>query len=141
MGLTALAGGFVAGLHAGLTYNTFPLMDGHLVPEGYASLSPVWHNFIGNVAAVQFDHRLLATLTASAALATIVMGVVRRHVLPVASGMALAFLGCVVALQYGLGVTTLITGVAVPLAVAHQATAVALLASALVLAHTLRGAR
>jgi cytochrome c oxidase assembly protein subunit 15 len=38
--LTMLAGGFVAGLHAGLDYNTFPLMDGHLIPDGYARLSP-----------------------------------------------------------------------------------------------------
>src|SRR5260221_4938300 len=40
--VTMLAGGFVAGLNAGLTYNTFPLMDGRLVPEGYLQLSPWW---------------------------------------------------------------------------------------------------
>ena len=141
VGITIVAGGFTAGLHAGLVYNTFPLMDGRLIPAGYADLHPFWRNLFENVIAVQFDHRLLATLTASVTLATVVAGVLARRVLPVATGLALAVLGCAVVTQYGLGVTTLITGVAVPLAIAHQATAVALLASALVLTHTLRGAR
>ena len=139
--LTILAGGFTAGLHAGLVYNTFPLMDGHLVPAGYADLHPVWRNLVENVTAVQFDHRALATLTALCALATLLAGVLARAVLPMACGLALACLGGLVLTQYGLGVATLVTGVAVPLAIAHQATAVALLATALVLTHTLRGAR
>ena len=58
--LTIVAGGFVAGLHAGLTYNTFPLMDGSFVPAGYAQLQPFVLNWFENVAAVQFNHRLLA---------------------------------------------------------------------------------
>ncbi len=139
--LTILAGGFTAGLHAGLVYNTFPLMDGRLFPAGYAALHPFLRNLVENVTAVQFDHRLLATLTALAALATVVAGVLARNVLPVASGLALAVMGSVVLTQYSLGVTTLVTGVAIPLAIAHQAVAVALLASVLVLTHTLRGAR
>ena len=141
VGLTIVAGGFTAGLHAGLVYNTFPLMDGRLFPAGYADLHPLLRNLTENVIAVQFDHRLLATLTALTALATIVAGVLARAVLPVPAGLALACLGCAVVTQYALGVTTLITGAAVPLAIAHQATAVALLAAALTLAHTLRGAR
>ncbi len=66
--LTILAGGFVAGLHAGLTYNTFPLMDGSFVPAGYAQLRPFLRNWFENIAAVQFDHRLLATATFAAVL-------------------------------------------------------------------------
>ena len=64
--LTIVAGGFVAGLKAGLTYNTFPLMDGSFVPAGYAQLQPFVLNWFENVAAVQFDHRLLAETTAAA---------------------------------------------------------------------------
>ena len=60
---TIVAGGFTAGLHAGLAYNTFPLMEGSIVPDGYTMLSPLIRNFTENVAAVQFDHRLLATAT------------------------------------------------------------------------------
>ena len=52
--LTIVAGGFVAGLNAGLTYNTFPLMDGTFVPTGYAQLHPFIRNWFENVAAVQF---------------------------------------------------------------------------------------
>ena len=64
---TIVAGGFMAGLHAGLTYNTFPLMDGRLLPAGYAAL-PFPRDWFENIAAVQFDHRLLATLTCSPAV-------------------------------------------------------------------------
>src|SRR5437762_99813 len=49
--LTIMCGGFVAGLHAGLVYNTFPLMDGGLVPAGYAELQPFVRNWFENVAA------------------------------------------------------------------------------------------
>ena len=61
--VTLLAGGFMAGLKAGLTYNTFPLMDGKLVPDGYFIMSPWWLNPFENVTAVQFDHRCLAIAT------------------------------------------------------------------------------
>ncbi len=66
--LTILAGGFVAGTRAGLTYNTFPLMDGRLVPAGYDQLQPFYLNWFENIAAVQFDHRALAVATFSAVL-------------------------------------------------------------------------
>ncbi len=63
--LTIAAGGFVAGLHAGLIYNTFPLMDGSFVPSGYAALKPFVLNWFETIAAVQFNHRLLAMTTAA----------------------------------------------------------------------------
>src|SRR5207248_3111300 len=66
--LTIAAGGFVAGLNGGLVYNTFPLMDGSVVPAGYSHLQPFVRNWFENVAAVQFDHRLLATGTVAAVL-------------------------------------------------------------------------
>ena len=74
-------------------------------------------------------------------LGTLAAGIRARRTLTMQAGLALASLGALVATQYGLGVTTLITGVAAPLAVAHQATAVALLAASLILTHSLRGAR
>ncbi len=61
--LTIAAGGFTAGTKAGLVYNTFPLMDGRLVPDGYFAESPWWVNPFDNVTAVQFDHRVLAVTT------------------------------------------------------------------------------
>ncbi len=137
--VTIVAGGFTAGIHAGLTYNTFPLMDGRLVPAGYAALHPFAANFVANVAAVQFNHRLLATLTAFTVLVTLATGLALR--VTGAARSALLALGSAVLLQYVLGVSTLLSVVAIPLAVAHQAMACLLLASGLVLTHTLRGAR
>jgi cytochrome c oxidase assembly protein subunit 15 len=134
--LTMLAGGFVAGLHAGLDYNSFPLMDGHLVPEGYAHLAPFWRNLTENIAAVQFDHRLMATLTALLAAACVAVGLSGRP--PALSRAALVTLGGAVAAQYALGVATLLLVVPVGLAVAHQAVAVLVLTAALVCLHGLR---
>lgn len=55
-----VAGGFVAGLDAGLTYNTWPLMDGRLIPAGLGTLSPWYLNLLENVTTVQFTHRMIA---------------------------------------------------------------------------------
>lgn len=136
VGLTIVAGGFVAGLHAGLTYNTYPLMDGRLVPEGYAALHPFARNLFENVAAVQFDHRLLATATALLAAAAVVAGL--RTPLPRGTRAAVLALGGAVAVQYALGVATLLLVVPVALATLHQATAVLVLTAALVALHRLR---
>ncbi len=139
VGLAIVAGGFTAGLHAGLAYNTFPLMDGHLVPAGYTDLHPVLRNLTENVIAVQFDHRLLATLAAVATLAT--LGWSFRLRLPIEARASLGLMGVAVAVQYGLGVATLLSHVDVPLAVAHQANAVFLLTATLATTHALRGAK
>jgi cytochrome c oxidase assembly protein subunit 15 len=130
--LTIVAGGFVAGLHAGLTYNTFPLMDGQLVPSGYAALQPLLRNLTENVAAVQFDHRLLATATLI--LVTVVAAAGSRIGVPPVLSAALA---AAVASQYLLGVATLLFVVPVPLATLHQAGAVVLLTVVLVVLHRL----
>lgn len=136
IGATIVAGGFVAGTHAGLDYNTFPLMGGRLIPEGYATLRPVLRNLTENVAAVQFDHRLLATLTALACIATLAVGL-RSARLWGLRGPLLG-LGLAMAAQYALGVATLLLVVPVDVAVAHQVGATLLLGASLVLLHALR---
>jgi cytochrome c oxidase assembly protein subunit 15 len=137
--LTILAGGFTAGLHAGLQYNTFPLMDGHLIPEGYSNAHPALLNLTENPTAVQFNHRLLATMTAITVLAALWTGF--RLKLPPQAHVSMLLLGGATLLQYGLGVATLLSRVAVPLGVAHQGTAVLVLAATLTALHTLRGAK
>jgi cytochrome c oxidase assembly protein subunit 15 len=134
--LTILAGGFVAGLNAGLTYNTFPLMDGSFVPAGYAQLEPFIRNWFENVAAVQFDHRLLAMTTAAGVLALWLAG--WRTALPPPARLALHALLAATLLQFALGVATLILVMPIPLAAAHQAGAVILLTAAIILRHRLR---
>lgn len=58
--LQLFLGGLVAGLNAGFTYNSWPLMDGVLIPSGLLSMSPIWLNFFENILTVQFQHRMLA---------------------------------------------------------------------------------
>lgn len=70
--LQATIGGFVAGLKAGLTYNTWPLMDGELIPHGLLMLEPWWINFGENVTMVQFNHRMTAYLIVVLALVHVV---------------------------------------------------------------------
>lgn len=134
VGLTILAGGFVAGLHAGLTYNTFPWMDGRLVPDGYADLRPFARNLIANVAAVQFNHRLLASLTLLSVSALVILAWPHRDRL----GWRVAFVGGAALVQYALGVTTLLLAVPAGLAVMHQVCATLLLTSVLLVAHAVR---
>lgn len=130
--LAILAGGFVAGLKAGMDYNTFPLMDGRLVPEGYARLDPFWRNWTENVAAVQFNHRLLATLTLVLALGAVLAGW-RSAARP-----ALLALAGTVGVQYALGIATLVHVVPVGLGTLHQTVAVVVLTAALVALDRLR---
>ena len=131
--LTVVAGGFVAGMRAGFTYNTFPLMDGRLVPEGYWAMQPGLRNFAENIAAVQFNHRLLASLTALLALGVVAYGL-RAGVRGVLRTRLLLLGGAVLA-QYALGVTTLLWVVPISLGTAHQAMAVLVLTAALALVH------
>jgi cytochrome c oxidase assembly protein subunit 15 len=137
--VTIVAGSFVAGTHAGFDYNTFPLMDGHLVPDGYSYLAPFPRNLTENIAAVQFDHRLLATLTVLVTAGTLVVGFLTPTPLDVR--LPLAALGLTAAAQYGLGIATLLLVVPVGMAAAHQANAVLLLTAAVVLLHALRRPR
>jgi cytochrome c oxidase assembly protein subunit 15 len=119
--VTLVSGGFVAGLNAGLAYNSYPLMDGELVPAGYALLSPWIANLFENVAAVQFNHRLLTALT--------VLGVVylwfRSRPLQRRGSFDLLLL--LVLLQFALGVAALLAAVPVWLGALHQAGAILLL--------------
>jgi len=133
VGLTIVGGGFVAGLNAGLTYNTFPLMDGSFVPAGYAELQPFVRNWFENVAAVQFDHRILAMTTVACVIALWLAG--RRAALPHPARLALHALFAAALLQLALGVSTLLLVVPIPLAAAHQAGAVLLLTAAIMLRH------
>ena len=131
--VTLLSGGFVAGLKAGLAYNTFPLMNGRLVPEGLFVLDPVWRNFFENITTVQFDHRVLAITLFSLVVGLWLLG--RRTELPGTVRLGLNLLLAVVLVQVALGISTLVMFVPVPLAAAHQAGAVAVLSVSLFVSH------
>ncbi|HEV8095708.1 MAG TPA: COX15/CtaA family protein, partial [Burkholderiales bacterium] len=134
----ALSGGMVAGLRAGSAYNTFPLMNGHFVPPEILMIEPWWRNFLYNMAAVQFVHRSLAWLL----LILVPLFWWRALAMPLGPRQRLAchLLVMTLLLQVGLGIATLLLAVPVPLAAAHQAGAVLLLATSLWAAHALRAA-
>jgi cytochrome c oxidase assembly protein subunit 15 len=137
--LTILSGGLVAGLNAGFVYNTWPLMDGGLLPDGMAALAPWWLNPLENLATVQFDHRILAYLTAALVAAFWLKAraaSIRRR-----ARRAAHALGVMLVIQVGLGISTLLLVVPLPLAVLHQAGAVALFALAVWNIRELGGAR
>jgi len=137
--LTILSGAFVAGLDAGLAYNTFPLMGDGLAPALYWELEPPLRNLFENVAAVQFNHRLLAVTTVVMAWAVAVL-VIRRGVAEARVGAVALLL--VASIQGALGIATLLLFVPISLAAAHQAGALLLFSVLLWLGVRLaRGAR
>ncbi len=137
--ITVGAGGFVAGLKAGFAYNTFPLMDGHFIPEGYGMLTPFYKNFFENIAAVQFDHRLLAETVLLCLFALWYYS--RRFDLAGRARLGMNLMLGMGIIQFLLGVTTLLLAVPVPLGVAHQGGAMLLFATALFTLRTLKLSR
>ena len=133
-----LTGGLVAGIRAGYAYNTFPLMNGAWIPPEILMIDPWWRNFLYNMATVQFDHRLGAW--ALAALVPLLWLRVRRSEAGPRARIAATALLALVAVQVTLGIATLLTGVAVPLAVAHQGCALLVVLAALAVNHALRAA-
>ena len=126
--LQILAGGLVAGLNAGMGYNTWPLMDGSVIPDGLFIAQPWWTNFIDNALTVQFQHRLGAY-----AIAVLAVYGWWRTRYAASDGLCQAgrLLLAAVALQVLLGIVTLLTMVPVPLAALHQAGALLLLCATL----------
>ncbi len=134
--ITIISGGFVAGLKAGLIYNTFPKMGPHWIPPGLSALEPAWRNLFDNMTTVQFDHRLLA-------ITTFVLIVVywlrtRQAELPPRARPAANALLHVAVLQVALGISALLLSVPTVLAAAHQAVAVMLFTVGLFLVYSLR---
>jgi len=132
-----LSGGFVAGIRAGFAYNTFPLMNGSVVPPELFMLEPWWRNFFWNMATVQFDHRLIAWVIAFA-VPVLWWKLRTTDGLPSRARVGGHVLLGLVAMQIALGIATLLLVVPIPLAAAHQAGAVLVLAAALNVAHALR---
>lgn len=133
--ITVLSGGFVAGLKAGFAYNTFPLMDGHWIPEALFMQEPLWRNFFENIATVQFSHRLLALLVFTGILLFWIF--TREKNLPGQVRIGIHYLLVVAILQVTLGISTLLYHVPVPLASAHQGGALLLLTVILFVNHRL----
>lgn len=121
--LQVVAGAFVAGMKAGSGYNTWPLMDGRVIPDGLFAMHPRWANLFENAITVQFNHRLLAYILFAAVIWQtwrVVQGIGEGAARLSAVALLAAILG-----QTLLGIWTLLARVPIELALAHQAGAVA----------------
>jgi len=126
-------GAFVAGMKAGFAYNTWPLMDGQLIPDGLFVMQP-WHlNLFENALTVQFNHRIGAYLLFAWAIAHAVAMLRAKHPMRIS---AIALAGAVT-LQAAGGVWTLVAQVPLGLGLVHQAGAFIVLAIAVWHLHAL----
>ncbi|KAF4973501.1 hypothetical protein FZEAL_9316 [Fusarium zealandicum] len=148
--VTAMSGGLVAGLDAGLIYNEFPKMGVGLFPPKKELMDKFysrkedqsdlwWRNMLENPSAVQMNHRILAVSTFCAIVSLFVFARTRRvkSVLPANCRSGSTGLLHMVSLQVTLGISTLIYMVPISLAAAHQAGSLGVLTFALLLAHRL----
>ncbi|KAH3669054.1 hypothetical protein OGAPHI_001650 [Ogataea philodendri] len=141
--VTAMSGAMVAGLDAGLIYNTFPHMGDDYIPSANELFSPVfsrladqsdliWRNMFENPATVQLNHRIMATLTLCSVFALHMYSHRIRSIIPRPAYKWLNISMGVVSLQVTLGICTLLWLVPIELAAAHQGGALALLTSVLI---------
>ena len=133
---TAMFGAFVAGLDAGLVYNSFPKMGDRWIPSDLLALEPKWTNIFENPTTVQFEHRILGTLT----LASICLFAYKMRAVPLPSRSRLA-LNALVAMsfiQVTLGICTLLFYVPTHLAATHQFGSLSLLSFAIWLSNELK---
>jgi heme a synthase len=126
--LQVALGAFVAGLKAGLHYNTWPLMNGQVVPDDIFSLSPWIVNFFENATTVQFNHRLVAYIVV--ALGLMHAASVARRADDARVRNSALLLGAALVSQMVLGIVTLLWAVPIGLGIAHQGLAAILFAIA-----------
>jgi len=135
--LTLVSGAFVAGLDAGLVYNSFPKFADRWIPEDLLLFSPLLRNITENPTCVQFDHRVLGILSLSLITATAAKAL-RTPGLPPHIRTAALVLGAAGWMQVCLGITTLLLYVPVPVAALHQSGALATLSVAMWTAHDMK---
>jgi heme a synthase len=131
--MVVASGAFVAGLDAGKGFNTFPLMDGQLIPDGLYTQSPWWLNWFENHMTVQFNHRVLAM---TLVVLIVVLWLKAKDVtLSHRARLSVNALFGMIFVQATLGLLTLLYVVPIPLALAHQAGAQVLFTFAVILTH------
>ncbi len=134
--LQAILGAFVAGTDGGYVNNTWPLMDGGILPFSFNTLSPFWRNFFENPALAQFDHRLGAYLVLFSAFGLGV--VVHRRQANSRLRQSVRMILTLVVMQVLLGIWTVLAVTPVPLGIAHQTLGVLVYLSAVRFAYLSR---
>ncbi len=118
-------GALVAGLDAGLAYNTWPLMDGAIIPSDLLNMQPVWHNFFESAKTVQFVHRGSAYLLFALALIHMIWTLAKEPRTTHANRSILLFV--LVSVQASIGIATVLSAVDFHTALTHQGMAMVLL--------------
>lgn len=136
--IQVVAGAFVAGMKAGLLYNTWPLMDGRLVPSGLFAKSPWWVNLGESMLTVQFNHRLLAYILLMATWTHAVLLMRRDATAPPA--LSALVLALAMTVQAIIGIATLLAQVPLSLGLVHQGGAAIVFALAVWHLHRARAA-
>ncbi len=125
--LTIISGAFMAGSHAGQSFNTYPLMNGALIPEDYYLYEYGLKNFFENTVAINFNHRWLATFTFLLIISLIIyLYTIPKYKSFIFEISLILFFSC---LQFLLGILTLLTNVQIILASLHQINSMLLLAT------------
>jgi len=131
-----LLGAIVAGLDAGLAYSSWPTFGGWWIPPGLYDMAPWWLNHFENHALTHFQHRNIGYIIAALGIAQFV--ILKRAAPDKPVRMAAAHVMAFTLVQVCLGIFTVVTSVALPLAALHQVFALALLGASLWLAYVLR---
>ncbi|MBA4048575.1 MAG: heme A synthase [Sphingomonas sp.] len=124
-------GAFTAGLDAGYAFASWPLMGDAWFPAGVPLIDPLWRNVLDNAVVMQFIHRWLAFAVAAA------LGLVAWRAWQRGARRAAVAIALLVTAQIALGIATLLSGVWLPIAVGHQASAALLLIASTWAAHIL----
>jgi cytochrome c oxidase assembly protein subunit 15 len=127
--IQVIYGAFVAGLRAGLVYNTFPLMGNEWMPDAVTALTPWWENLLSNMAGVQFIHRCLAWGLFFFGTYLFIMVYISK--IEGRMKAAIHILYSILLLQLGLGICTLLFSVPIWLGVLHQSMAFVLFAASI----------
>lgn len=115
--IQVVLGAFVAGTKAGLAYPTWPDMNGELIPSDLGKLEPWWRNIFEDITTIQFNHRVFAVLILVLAAVNLLAALVARVGAAIASSIAVV---AVLAIQFAIGVWTLLNAVPLSLGLLHQ---------------------
>ena len=126
-------GAFVAGLNAGLVYNTFPKMGEYWIAEGVTSMNPFWVNFAESLAGVQFVHRYLAYLVVL--FVFVLFWRLKSYSMKIDQKVTITSLLVIVLFQFLLGVLTLLNAAPMSLSIFHQMFALLLFGNVVILNH------
>jgi cytochrome c oxidase assembly protein subunit 15 len=131
--LTIISGAFMAGTHAGQSFNTYPLMGGQFIPDDYILYDASLRNFFENTVAINFNHRWLASFTfVLITIFTIYLSINKKYSKHRLEIILIFAFAC---LQFFLGILTLLTNVNIILASMHQINSMLLLSSLLFFFH------